>query len=64
MTKYIIMTTYGEVSFIGQYRWDLKTDNRHYYQKEDGTILTFQKEHMVCVTAFPQNQLKQTNLKK
>ena len=33
---YKVMTTKGEIHFIGRYRRDLETNNWHYYEKENG----------------------------
>jgi len=46
---YKVMTTKGEIHFIGRYRRDLETNNWHYYEKENGEICHFRKEHMVAV---------------
>ncbi len=39
----------GKVSFNGKYRRDLETKNWHYYEKTNGRILHFKKEHMTYV---------------
>ena len=49
MTEYKIITTVGEIEFNGKYRRDLETNHWHYYEKDDGTICHFRKEHMVAV---------------
>ncbi len=46
---YKVMTTKGEIHFIGRYRRDLETNNWHYYEKENGTVIHFRKEHIVWI---------------
>ena len=49
MTIYRIITTSGEIEFTGKYRRDLEATHWHYYERKDGIIMHFRKEHMVCV---------------
>ena len=51
MTLYEIYTIVRKdpFYFVGRYRRDLETNNWHYYEKDDGTIMHFRKEHMVAV---------------
>jgi len=49
MKNYIIGTTTDYVEFKGKYSRILQTKNWHYYEKEDGTVIRFRKEHMVSV---------------
>jgi hypothetical protein len=49
MKEIIIHTTVGKIEFEGKYRRDLEAVNWHYYERIDGTILHFRKEHMVYV---------------
>ena len=51
MNEYQIFTTNSEdpFCFVGKYRRDLETGNWHYYEKENGEICHFRKEHMVAV---------------
>ena len=51
MNEYQIFTTISEdpFVFVGKYRRDLETGNWHYYEKENGEICHFRKEHMVAV---------------
>ena len=58
MTEYQIITTEGEIKFNGRYRRDLETNNWHYYEKDDGTILHFRKEHMVFVSGDTAESIK------
>jgi len=46
---YKVMTTKGEMSFIGKYRRDIENSNWYYYEKENGTLILFRKEHIVWV---------------
>ena len=47
--KYKIITKYGNFKFIGRYCRELETSHWHYYERDDGIVLHFRKEHMVCV---------------
>ncbi len=49
MKQLCISTTVGDYNFIGKYLRDLEKPNWHYYGTNDGRILHFRKEHMVCV---------------
>ena len=49
MVVYKIITVIGETKFVGKYRRDLEQPNWHCYEREDGRIMHFRKEHMVCV---------------
>jgi len=51
MKEYAIYTTASEdpFCFVGVYRRDLETEKWHYYEKENGEICHFRKEHMVAV---------------
>lgn len=49
MNKYKVSTIAGMVEFTGKYRRDLETNNWHYYEKEDGVVIHFRKEHIVWV---------------
>lgn len=49
MTKYEVQTITNNVTFFGKYRRDLETTNWHYYEKEDGKVIHFRKEHIVYV---------------
>lgn len=44
-----IYTAYGKIEFFGEYLPERERPNWHYYQRTDGAILHFRKEHMVCV---------------
>lgn len=44
-----IITTINEITLRGFYRRDLETNNWHYYEREDGTLVHIRKEYMVCV---------------
>jgi hypothetical protein len=50
--NYVISTVQGQVDFKGVYREDLQTANWHYYESENGHLLHFRKEHMVCVESW------------
>lgn len=51
MLEYTIHLTTGEyITFIGKYRRDLETDNWHYYEKQEGTIIHLRKEHIIYVS--------------
>ena len=58
MPEYKIVTTQGEIGFTGKYRRDLETNNWHYYEKDDGTIIHFCKEHMVAVRGDTAESIK------
>lgn len=45
----IHLTTGKSIVFTGRYRRDLETTNWHYYEKADGSIIHFRKEHIVYV---------------
>ena len=49
MTKYEVQTIVNIVTFFGKYIRDLETSNWHYYEKEDGEVIHFRKEHIVYV---------------
>ena len=49
MVDFRIITTSGETEFRGRYCRALEAKNWHYYEREDGVLLHFRKEHMVCV---------------
>ena len=49
MKQYHIQTVVEEYSFVGEYLREREKPNWHYYQTDDGRILHFRKEHMVCV---------------
>ena len=49
MTKYEVQTIVNSVTFFGKYRRDLETSNWHYYEKSDGEVIHFRKEHIVYV---------------
>lgn len=49
LVDFHIVTICGEISFKGRYRRALETKNWHYYEREDGLLLHFRKEHLVCV---------------
>ena len=49
MNEIIVHTTVGKIEFVGIYRRDLEVANWHYYEKADGTMLHFRKEHLVYV---------------
>ena len=50
MVNYEIILSSGDsVSFTGKYRRDLETKNWHYYEKEDGVLVHFRKQHMMAV---------------
>lgn len=53
MEKIRIITTAGSVDFTGIHRPDLEKPNWHYYQREDGKIMHFRKEHMIAVVEMP-----------
>lgn len=36
-------------SFIGKHLPEKERPNWHYYEREDGAIIHFRKDHMVCV---------------
>lgn len=58
MPEYQILTTQGQIEFTGKYRLDLETNNWHYYEKDDGTIIHFRKEHMVAVIGETAESIK------
>ena len=62
MNKYQIFTTSNDqsFSFVGKYRRDLETNNWHYYEKENGEICHFRKEHMVAVFGDDAETIKQS----
>lgn len=45
----VVLSIGKSVEFNGQYRRDLETNHWHYYEKDDGLIIHFRKEHMVYV---------------
>jgi hypothetical protein len=47
--KYTIVTTVNEFYFVGKHLPERETNNWHYYECNDGMIMHFRKEHMVCV---------------
>jgi len=50
-TEYMIYTKLHDMpfAFIGKHRRDLETNNWHYYEKVDGELIHFRKEHMIAV---------------
>lgn len=60
MIEYQIFTTISESPFVfvGKYRRDLETNNWHYYEKENGEICHFRKEHMVAVSGDTAESIK------
>ena len=53
MKGYIILTTKERYGFVGKYLPGRETSNWHYYESDDGKILHFRKEHMICVEELP-----------
>ncbi len=49
MNDYEIITTVGTIKFKGRIVRELETGNWHYYERDDGVILHFRKNHMVVV---------------
>jgi hypothetical protein len=58
LTKYVINTIDGmSFEFNGKYRRDLEVKNWHYYERDDGIILHFRKEHIVSVIGDTANEI-------
>lgn len=49
MKEYIIWTTQGQFDFIGKHLPEKEKQNWHYYERNDGAIVHFRKEHMVAI---------------
>ena len=49
MVEYEIITTSHRIKFVGRYRRDLESENWHYYEVDDGSILHFHKKYMIYV---------------
>lgn len=45
----IHLTTYETIEFMGWYRRDLEANNWHYYEKANGDVIHFRKNHIVYV---------------
>ena len=63
MKAYKIMTTQGEVSFTGRYRRELETSNWHDYEKENGVVIHFRKDHIVWVAGDSVEDIKKDKTK-
>ena len=44
-----VVVALGTDAILSVSRRDLETDNWHYYEKDDGTIVHFRKEHIIAV---------------
>lgn len=64
--EYKVRTTHGTIKFKGRYRRDLETANWHYYEEENGNVIHFKKESMICVSGDTietiKNNRQRTNL--
>ena len=53
MKKYKIYTSIDNgsepFSFTGKHLPERERPNWHYYEREDGAVIHFRKDHMVCV---------------
>ena len=49
MKEITIYTANSSFTFIGKHRPDLEKTNWHYYEKHDGGLIHFRKEHMIVV---------------
>lgn len=63
MVDFKIVTVRGAVKFRGRYRRDLEKPGWHYYERDDGIILHFRKEHMVCVIGDTSSSFKKQKKK-
>ena len=45
----IVVCGNTECVFIGKFRRDIETSNWYYYEKTDGKLIHFRKEHMILV---------------
>lgn len=62
MSDYTIATLYGEISFTGRYCPEIKSDSWHYYEKRNGTVIHFRKDHMVYVDGVHIEGLKPSSV--
>lgn len=51
------------IIFTGKYRRDLETNNWHYYEKKDGIIIHFRKEHIIYVEGDTDKSIKNSQNK-